>query len=141
MKKIILVIILLIPLFGISQTIDTISKVSHSTSDGQYFTYNLKVDNIYMSGYYAKKAGKNIIAGGVFLGFSVLSGIAPNFLPADQRTDDVVLGCAIASGVFLIGSMTEFITGGHKLKVAGNYMRKKGQYSIEVDGNKIRLKF
>jgi hypothetical protein len=141
MEKLIFVIVLLIPMFGISQTVDTISKASHSTSDGQYYTYNLKVDNIYMSGYYMKKAGRNIIGGGVFLGLSTLAGIAPNFLPADQRKDEIVLGCAIASGVFLIGSVAEFIAGGHKLKVAGNYMRKKGQYSIEMNGNKITLKF
>lgn len=139
--KTFIVILLLVPCMAFAQKADTIRDIGTAYNGTQSVHHEVKCDNFYLSGLYFQKAGRNLIGGGVMLGISCLAAIAPNFLPVENRTYEVTMGCAVASGVFLIGSITEFIIAGHQLKQGGIILRSGKSYTIITSGNSFKIKF
>ena len=137
-----MLLLVLLPLFGICQKVDTISRseIDHGGM-GVSFKYTLSCDNVYTSSLYLNKAGNSLIGGGVFLGLSLAAAIAPNFLPDASKTATTYLICGAASGVFLIGSVVYFCIAGDRFKEAGIILRSGKNYTIQTDGTSFRVIF
>lgn len=134
--KALLIAFVVISLSGFSQKVDTIIKIK--TAQGHTF-YKVSCDNIYLSSLYFNKAGKNITAGGVLMGLSITAAIIPNFI--SNATKDVYLGCGIASGLFMIGSVMQFCIGGNQLKKGAIILRSTKSYTLEINGSHFNFKF
>ena len=140
MKALVLLFIML-PVIGFCQKTDTIQAIYGSGRQYHPVSYEMKVDNIYMSGLYFKHAGANITAGAVFLGLSACAGVAIALIPADQIEQKTVTACLVAAGGLFTVSIIEFIIGGAQLHKAGFTLSHKKTYTIESCGTSFKIKF